>query len=93
MSLPVAVTISGMETMDVLKTNLKIAQGFQPLGAEAMDAIRKRCAAFAGDGRFEPYKVSLKYDNPETRLPHGFPVEPQNKELQEMFKEAGARPG
>jgi aryl-alcohol dehydrogenase-like predicted oxidoreductase len=90
MSLPVAVTICGMETVEVLNRNLKIARGFQPLGAEAMDAIRKKCAALATDGRYEPYKVSLKYDNPETRLPHGFPVEPQNKEMKEMFKEAGA---
>jgi aryl-alcohol dehydrogenase-like predicted oxidoreductase len=92
MSLPVAVTISGMETMDVLKKNLKIAQGFQPLAAEAMDAIRKKCAPFAADGRYEPYKVSLKYDNPETRMPHGFPVEPENKEMKEMFKESGEKP-
>ncbi|QJW98348.1 aldo/keto reductase [Frigoriglobus tundricola] len=92
MSLPVAVTICGMETMDVLKKNLKIAQGFQSLAAEAMDAIRKKCAALAADGRYEPYKVSLKYDNPETRQPHGFPVEPENKEMKEMFKEAGAKP-
>jgi aryl-alcohol dehydrogenase-like predicted oxidoreductase len=92
MSLPVTVTISGMESMAVLKQNLKIAQGFQPLAAGAMDAIRKKCAPFAADGRFEPYKVSLKYDNPETRMPHGFPVEPGNKEMKEMFKEAGVKP-
>jgi aryl-alcohol dehydrogenase-like predicted oxidoreductase len=85
MSLPVAVTICGMETVEV-------AQGFRPLAAEAMDAIRKTCAEFAPDGRYEPYKVSLKYDNPETRLPHGFPVESTNKEMKEMFQEAGEKP-
>jgi hypothetical protein len=26
----------------------------------------------AADGRFELYKVSLKYDNPEARMAHGF---------------------
>jgi hypothetical protein len=39
----------------------------------------------AADGRFELYKVSLKYDNPETRLAHGFPIDPQQMEVKEMI--------
>jgi hypothetical protein len=40
----------------------------------------------AADGRFEPYKMSLRFDNPMTRLPHGFPLDKNNKEVQDMFK-------
>src|SRR5437773_11516908 len=68
MSLPVAVTISGMDSLEVLKKNVAVARGFQPLAEKEMDAIRAKCAPTAADGRFEPYKVSLQFDNPVTRL-------------------------
>jgi hypothetical protein len=40
----------------------------------------------AADGRFELYKVSLKYDNPEARLAHEFPLDLQQKEVKEMMR-------
>jgi uncharacterized protein len=86
MSLPVATTITGMEKMEVLQQNLKIAQGFRPLSADQMNAIRERTKQTAGDGRFELYKVSLKFDNPEARLAHEFPLDRKNVEVQEMVK-------
>ena len=45
MSLPVAVTISGNESMDVLKQNLATARGFQPMSDAEMQALRERCKA------------------------------------------------
>jgi predicted aldo/keto reductase-like oxidoreductase len=90
MSLPVATTIAGMDSFDVLRQNLRIARGFTPMTAEEMQALRDRCALAAGDGRYEFYKLSLRYDNPQARLPHGFPLDPTQREVQEMlFKEAG----
>jgi uncharacterized protein len=86
MTLPVATTITGMEKMEVLQQNLKIAQGFQPLSPEQMNSIRERTKQTAGDGRFELYKVSLKFDNPEARLAHEFPLDRKNVEVQEMVK-------
>ena len=51
---------------------------------------RDRCAEAAGDGRHESYKLSLRFDNPQARLSHGFPLDVTQKEVQEMlFKEAG----
>jgi aryl-alcohol dehydrogenase-like predicted oxidoreductase len=85
MSLPVAVTISGMDSLEVLNKNVAIARGFQPLSEKEMDAIRAKCAPSSADGRFEPYKVSLKFDNPVTRLAHGFPIDGQEKEVKEML--------
>src|SRR4051794_24884681 len=52
MSLPVAVTISGMESLDRLRKNVEIARGFKPLDATAMQALRDKVAGPAGDGRF-----------------------------------------
>ncbi len=86
MSLPVAVTICGMDSLDVLHQNLRIARGFHPMTDGEMDALRARCAATAADGRYEPYKVSLRYDNPVTRLPHGFPIDPTQREVKAMLE-------
>jgi aryl-alcohol dehydrogenase-like predicted oxidoreductase len=90
MSLPVATTISGMDSLDVLRRNLRVARGFTPMTPAEMQALRDRCAGAAGDGRHEPYKLSLKFDNPQSRWAHGFPLDPTQKEVQEMlFREAG----
>ena len=90
MSLPVATTIAGMDSLDVLRQNLRIARGFTPLTADEMKALRDRCAKAAGDGRHESYKLSLRFDNPQARLAHDFPLDSTQKEVQEMlFKEAG----
>jgi hypothetical protein len=40
----------------------------------------------AGDGRFEPYKTSLKFDNPEARMAHSYPLDEQSVEVKEMLK-------
>jgi aryl-alcohol dehydrogenase-like predicted oxidoreductase len=90
MSLPVATTIAGMDSLDVLRQNLRVARGFTPMSAAEMGALRDRCAKEAGDGRHEVYKLSLRFDNPHARLPHGFPLDITQKEVQEMlFQEAG----
>src|SRR5438445_2576835 len=90
MSLPVVTTITGVDSFDVLHQNLRVARGFKPMTAEEMQALRDRCAEAAGDGRYEFYKLSLRFDNPQARLPHGFPLDITQKEVKEMlFKEAG----
>ncbi|HEV3446159.1 MAG TPA: aldo/keto reductase, partial [Gemmataceae bacterium] len=90
MSLPVATTITGMDSLDVLHQNLKVARDFQPMPPAEMQALRERCAKVSGDGRYEFYKLSLRFDNPHARFPHGFPLDITQKEVQEMlFKEAG----
>jgi hypothetical protein len=81
MSLPVATTICGMDSLDVLHQNLRVVRGFQPMTQSEMEALRARCAPTAADGRFEPYKVSLRYDNPMTRMPHGFPFDHTQREV------------
>jgi aryl-alcohol dehydrogenase-like predicted oxidoreductase len=90
MSLPVATTICGMESLDVLHQNLSVVRDFQPMTESEMEALRARCAPTAADGRFEPYKVSLRYDNPMTRLPHGFPFDHTQREVTEMLEKGDA---
>jgi predicted aldo/keto reductase-like oxidoreductase len=85
MSLPVATTISGMDSLAVLRANVAVARGFKPLSPPQMDAIRAKCRPAAGDARFELYKVSLKFDNPEARVAHHFPIDEQQKEVKELL--------
>lgn len=85
MSLPVTTTITGIEKPEVLQQNLQIARNFQPMSEAEMQTLRGRCRAYAADGRFELYKTSMKFDNPEARLAHGFPIDMQQVEVQEML--------
>jgi aryl-alcohol dehydrogenase-like predicted oxidoreductase len=73
MSLPIASVVSGIDSMDVLEQNLTVARDFVPMGEDEMRALRARCAAFAGDGRFEHYKSTSRYEGPIGREQHGFP--------------------
>jgi aryl-alcohol dehydrogenase-like predicted oxidoreductase len=88
MSLPVATTITGVEKLEILEQNLKVAQGFTPMTPEEMQELRERAKQYAGDGQFELYKTSIKYDNPEARLAHSFPLDMQSVEVRQMVKSA-----
>jgi len=57
----------------VLRQNLGIAGGFKPLRPHEMDALRRKVAAFAADGRYELFKTSKRYDGKPGREQHGFP--------------------
>jgi predicted aldo/keto reductase-like oxidoreductase len=75
MSLPVATTISGIDSMRVLRQNLTVARGFRPMTARQMAALRKRVAEPASDGRYELYKTTAMHEGPIGRKQHGFPSE------------------
>jgi predicted aldo/keto reductase-like oxidoreductase len=75
MSLPVATTVSGIDSMRVLRQNLSVARGFTAMTIPAMDALRERVTAAASDGRFELYKVTAKHEADEGRKQHGFPLQ------------------
>jgi hypothetical protein len=69
MSLPVATTISGVDSLEMLTQNLEIARGFQPMSASEMQSLRKRCEFDASDERLELFKTTKKYDGEQ----HGYP--------------------
>ncbi len=74
MSLPVATTISGVDTMQVLDQNLKVAVNFEPLASAEMQALRDQCRFLASDGRLELFKMTTKYDGKVGREQHHFPT-------------------
>jgi uncharacterized protein len=73
MSLPVAVTISGIDSLGVLHQNLEVARGFQALSAVEMRNLREACRFDASDGHLELFKTTKKYDGNLGREMHGFP--------------------
>jgi uncharacterized protein len=75
MSLSVLTTVSGIDSMRVLKQNVKIAAGFTKLSPREMAAIRARVRDSADDGRFELYKTSAMHEGKIGREQHGFPSE------------------
>ena len=75
MSLPVATTVSGIDSMKILKQNVRVASDFKPFTAAQMEKLRHRMAESAGDGHFERYKTSAEHDGDEGRGQHGFPLQ------------------
>jgi predicted aldo/keto reductase-like oxidoreductase len=74
MSLPVATTISGMDSLEVLEQNLAIAANFQPMSDEERKALEQKVAFWAGDGRYELFKTTVKYDGDVGREQHQYPT-------------------
>jgi predicted aldo/keto reductase-like oxidoreductase len=75
MSVPgVTTTITGMESLAVLRQNLAIAKDFQPMSEAERQQTIEAVKPFAGDGRYELYKTSLLYDNIVTRQMHEQPI-------------------
>jgi hypothetical protein len=73
MSLPVATTISGIDSLNVLEQNLAVAKNFEPMLPAEMDVLRERCRSLAADGRMEKFKSTKFYDGDLGREQHGYP--------------------
>jgi predicted aldo/keto reductase-like oxidoreductase len=74
MSLPVATTISGMDSMEVLEQNLAIAANFKPMTEAERRALEDRVRQWSSDGRYELFKTTVKYDGDVGRQQHQFPT-------------------
>ena len=73
MSLPVCTTVSGIDSLKVLRQNVKIARAFVPMTARERRLYEASLTEFAGDGRFELYKTSAEHEGEVGRAQHGFP--------------------
>jgi predicted aldo/keto reductase-like oxidoreductase len=73
MSLPVCTTVSGIDSLRVLRQNLRIAGGFSPMSARQRAAYERSVTEYALDGRFELYKTTAEHDGEIGRKQHGFP--------------------
>jgi aryl-alcohol dehydrogenase-like predicted oxidoreductase len=73
LSLPVCSTISGIDSLKVLRQNLKIVRDFKPMDAAERRRYEMRLRGPAADGRFELYKTTAEHDGNVGREQHGFP--------------------
>jgi aryl-alcohol dehydrogenase-like predicted oxidoreductase len=73
MSLAVCTTVSGIDSLRVLRRNLRIARDFEPMTARERSAYERRLLEEATDGRFELYKITAEHEGPEGRQQHGLP--------------------
>jgi len=73
MSLPVCTTVSGIDSMKVLRQNLAIARDFSPMSTRQRAAYEQSLADTALDGRFELYKTTAEHEGDVGRRQHGFP--------------------
>jgi len=73
MSLPVCTTVSGIDSLKVLRQNLRIARAFSPMNERERASYERSLADVAHDGRFELYKTTAEHDGEVGRRQHGFP--------------------
>ena len=73
MSVPVCTTISGIDSMKVLRQNLRIAGDFSPMSERERRAYERSLADYGPDGRYELYKTSAEHEGEVGRKQHGFP--------------------
>ena len=73
MSLPACTTVSGIDSLKVLRQNVRIARGFRPMSAAERRRYEHRLRPVAGDGRFELYKTTAEHEGDIGRAQHGFP--------------------
>ena len=73
MSLPVCTTVSGIDSMKVLRQNLKIARAFSRMTENERATYERTVAHDAMDGRYELYKTTAEHDGEQGREQHGFP--------------------
>ena len=75
LGLPVSVEISGMDSLEILRKNMAVADDFTPFSEEERDALLARAASLAEAGEFEPFKSSHAYDGAEGRKDHNYPLD------------------
>jgi predicted aldo/keto reductase-like oxidoreductase len=72
MSLPVATTVSGIDSMRVLRQNLKVADNFTPMSARQMEQLRKRVRE-KQQTDVRAVQTTATHEGPIGREQHGFP--------------------
>jgi len=73
MSLPVATVVSGMDSIEVMKQNLAVAQNFEPLTQEERADLLARSEPHA-TGKHERFKTTYDFEGNVGRAAHDYPV-------------------
>ncbi|MCC7155845.1 MAG: aldo/keto reductase [Bryobacterales bacterium] len=74
LSQPVSVQVVGLSSLDQLERALQIVRSFKPLAPDEKTTLLSRIKDVQGDGRFELFKSSKRFDSGYHRRQHGFDV-------------------
>ncbi len=74
MSLPVVTVVSGMDSLDVLRKNLAVANEFVPLTEDERTDLLGRSAVHAEGAVAEPFKSTRMFDAAPGRIANGYPL-------------------
>jgi len=72
---PIATQVVGMTSVEQLKQNIAIARDFQPMADAEKNRLLARVKEVAGDGRFELFKSTERFEGAVHRRQHGFEVQ------------------
>jgi aryl-alcohol dehydrogenase-like predicted oxidoreductase len=62
MNLPTSVVITGIDSLKILDQAFEAVKTFKPMSAEQVDALLKKTAAAARNGKYEKFKTGVRYD-------------------------------
>ena len=74
LSQPIASLCVGVDRMEVLDQDLRVARNFVPMTAEEQAAAIDRVYHHAWAGQHEPFKTSFDFEGNEARKEHGLPL-------------------
>jgi predicted aldo/keto reductase-like oxidoreductase len=72
LSQPVSVQVVGLASREHLEKAIAIARGFKPMTDAQVETLSARLKDVAGDGRYEHFKTTQRYDAGHHRRQHGF---------------------
>jgi predicted aldo/keto reductase-like oxidoreductase len=72
LSQPIASAVVGIDSMEVLRQDIKTAREFKPMAGEELERLLAKVKPHAGDGRHERFKSTIDFDGPYHRKQHGF---------------------
>ena len=72
LSQPISTQVVGLASMDDLQRALTIARSFKQMSAPDLQILSSRLKDVAGDGRYEHFKTTQRYDAAHHRKQHGF---------------------
>ncbi len=72
LSQPISSLVTGIDSMEVLKQNLKIGREYKPYQGQELEQLLAKVKPVAGDGRHERFKSTIDFDGPYHRAQHGF---------------------
>jgi predicted aldo/keto reductase-like oxidoreductase len=72
LSQPISTLVLGMASMNELEENIRTARNFSPMSEDDKEKLISKYEDVAGDGRYELFKSTQRFDGSHHRKQHGF---------------------